>query len=273
MVVSIIKWARFLVDILSPLARNEYTIDNTFSFVQELSSLRFGRDVYMCSFDVVSLFTNIPLDETISFCTRAASSDVRIQTSINESYLTQLLNLCTKDSVFVFEEKLYKQNDGVAMGSPLGPLLANVFMCFSESKWLDDCPSSFKPLYYRRYVDDTFVLFRSRDHVQPFLQYLNTRHPNIQFTCDTEKDGILPFLDVNVRRDDVFHTSVYRKPTFTGLFSNFKSFLPLLYKINLAKCLFNRAFKICSSHAVVDKEFKNIVTLLLKNGFSSDSNR
>ena len=124
------KVARFLVDLLSPLARGEYTIDNTFSFVQELQSLRFGSDVYMCSFDVVSLFTNVPLDEAISICTRAASSDDRIHTRINESYLTQLLNLCTKESVFLFEKKLYKQSDGVAMGSPLGPLLANIFMCF-----------------------------------------------------------------------------------------------------------------------------------------------
>ena len=125
----------------------------------------------------------------------------------------------------------------------------------------------FKPIHYRRYVDDTFLLFRSPDHVLPFLNYLNTRHPNIQFTCDTEKDGMLPFLDVNIKRDDIFKTSVYRKPTFTGLFTNFHSFLPLLYKINLAKCLFTRAFRICSSHAVADKEFKNIVALLLKNSF------
>ena len=64
---------------------------------------------------------------------------------------------------FNFEGKTYKQIDGVAMGSPLSPTLANAF--FHEQIWLNECPDEFKPVYYRRYVDDIFVLFRSPDHL------------------------------------------------------------------------------------------------------------
>ena len=99
------------------------------------------------------------------------------------------------------------------------------------------------------------------------LKPLNTQHPTIQFTCDTKKDDMLPFLDVNINCDEIFKTSVYRKPTFTGLFTDFHRFLPLLYKINLAKCLFTRAFRICSSFAAADIEFKNVDALLHKNSF------
>ena len=92
-----------------------------------------------------------------------------------------------------------------------------------------NCPIDFKPVLYRRYVDDTFLLFNSRDHVQLFLTYLNSQHPNINFTFDNEQDGILPFLDVKVKKgEQEFTTSIYRKPTFTGLFSKFYSFSPIL---------------------------------------------
>jgi hypothetical protein len=84
------------------------------------------------------------------------------------------------------------------MGSPLGPLFANIFLSFHEKSWLADCPSNFKPLFCRRYVDDCFLIFQSRDHVLPFLSYLNSKHSNIQFTHELENNSSLPFLDVNV---------------------------------------------------------------------------
>ena len=74
---------------------------------------------------------------------------------------------------FIFDGKFYEQCDGVAMGSPLGPTLANVFMCHFENSWLENCPSHFKPIIYRRFVDDTLLLFRSKDHVEKFRNYLN----------------------------------------------------------------------------------------------------
>ncbi len=109
------------------------------------------------------------------------------------------------------------------MGSLLGPLFANIFMSFHEKSWLYNCPSIFKPILYGRYVDDCFLLFRSLDHVPLFLNYLNHQHPNISFTSELE-NGKLPFLDVDITRPNgKFSTSVYRKPTFTGLFTNFHS--------------------------------------------------
>ena len=82
----------------------------------------------------------------------------------------------------MFNRKFYDQVDGVAMGSPLGPLLANIFLSSHEIKWLKNCPVQFKPLHYRRYVDDSFEVFRSRNNIISFLEYLNSKHPNIKFT-------------------------------------------------------------------------------------------
>lgn len=84
------------------------------------------------------------------------------------------------------------------MGSPLGPTLVNVFLCFHERKWIEDCPNAFKPLWYQRYVDDIFLLFSSVNHLVSFKDYLNTKHPNINFTFEKEKDNSFSFLDVKI---------------------------------------------------------------------------
>ena len=121
-------------------------------------------------------------------------------------------------------------------------------MSFHEQIWLQNCPS-FKPVLYRRYVDDCFLLFRSLNHVPLFLKYLNQQHPNITFTSEVERDRKLPFLDIDISRSQgKFSTSVYRKPTFTGLFTNFHSFIPLTYKQCLVSCLIHRIFNLCSSY-------------------------
>ena len=75
------------------------------------------------------------------------------------------------------------------MGSPLGPTLAMAFMCYMEEQWLADCPLEFKPLFYKRYVDDSFLIFKPRDQIEKFLNYLNSKHPNIKFTSDIEENN------------------------------------------------------------------------------------
>ena len=124
------------------------------------------------------------------------------------------------------------------MGSLLGPALANIFMCSFESKWFRDCPNDLKPVFCRRYIDDIFVLFSTPDHADKFREYLPSKHPNINFFIEKEEDYRLPFLDIKIfRENDKFATSVYRKKTFSGVYSNFKSFIPKTCKIGLIKLL------------------------------------
>ena len=106
------------------------------------------------------------------------------------------------------------------MGPPLGPTLANAFLVYHEKNWLEHCPVEYRPLYYRRYVDDIFVLFNSAEHLKRFHSYLNSRHLNISFT-----DNIMSFLDVNtIHEKDKLISSVYGKPTFSGIYNHFDSF-------------------------------------------------
>ena len=105
-----------------------------------------------------------------------------------------------------------------------------IFLCvFMKVTYLKHCPPAFKPVFYRRYIDDTFLLFRDKSHVELFHKYLNEQHPNIKFTYEVERSKKLSFLDITITRESTFKTSVYRKPTFTGLGSSF--FQLLSYEI------------------------------------------
>ena len=106
-----------------------------------------------------------------------------------------MLDIAIKESFFTSKNKYYKQVDGIDMGSSLGPALANIFMCSFKSKCLWDCPNDFKPVFYRRYVDDLFALFSSPDHAHKSKEYLSSKHPNVTFSIEKEKDGCLRFLE------------------------------------------------------------------------------
>ena len=175
------------------------------------------------------------------------------------------MELCIEDNGFIFNGEVYKQFEGFAMGSPLSAPMANIFLCHHEKKWLDECPLAFKPIFYKRYVDDTFLVFKESQHVPLFLNYLNAKHPNIKFTMEKEENNKLNFLDMTVEKTQSNHhtnfdISVFRKRTFTGLGMNFHSFTFFNYKLNNIKTLIHRAINICSTWV----SFHNEVSFLLK---------
>ena len=261
------KLAKFLVPILEPLTLNEFTIKNSFEFATEITNINPGECV-MASFDVESLFTNIPLQETINIITDSLFKEKLRFKNFKKPDFTKLLTLAVKDSPFVFNNKLYVQKDGVSMGNPLGPTFANAFLAFHEQTWLDNCPPDFKPLLYKRYVDDSFLLFRHPNHISKFQTYLNNKHPNINFTVEQETEGKLPFLDILlIRNENSISTSIYRKSTFSGLGLNFTSFVPEQFKINAIKTLLFRCYNICSNWDYIHTELEFLTNFFQNNKF------
>ena len=116
---------------------------------------------------------------------------------VYQKYNLKNLSLATKESYFIFYGKFYKQVDGVAMGSPLGPTLTNAFLVYFEKNWLQNRSSDFKPHYYRRYVDDLFVLLPSPEHLEAFQYFLNGRQAKMSFTIENEKQNRMPFLCID----------------------------------------------------------------------------
>ena len=123
----------------------------------------------MCSFDVENLFTNISVHETINIIIdKLFTRDDSAIVGLGKKMFRSLLELTVTNAFFIFNFGLYKQIGGLGMGQPLGPTFANIFMCFHEQNWLEQCPSEFAPILYKRYIDDTFVLFKDKAHVHLF---------------------------------------------------------------------------------------------------------
>ena len=126
-----------------------------------------------------------------------------------------MLNIATKNQLFQFEGSLYEQTDGVAMGSPIGPLMANAFMCSIEDRLQDQGKL---PEFYKRYVDNTLSIMPDTETAEAFLSSLNESHPSANFTMELGEHGKLPFLGTEIRKcNGRLETRVYRKPTDTAL--------------------------------------------------------
>ena len=259
--------AKYLTEILKPYAVSEHCVKDSFQFVDDLLSTR--TIPYMCSFDIISLFTNIPVDETISICLDKMFKDTDDKVNnLSREQFRKLLCCCVKQNHFMYEDSVYDQVDGVSMGSPLGPVMANIFMSHFEHNALCDYTGN-KPFMYKRYVDDTFLVFNDRYDCELFLEFFNHRHLNIKFTAEYEENDRLPFLDVLVTRnvDVEISTSMFQK-TFSGLYMKDDSFVPVTFKYSLIYGLLTRAFRICSTQELFNHEVTVIKDLLLSNGFS-----
>ena len=107
----------------------------------------------------------------------------------------KLLTIATQ-GIFMYKDKIYKQTDGVAMGSPLGPSLANFFLGFLEKRYIINCDHA--PSFYNRYIDDICAIFTNVDSVEPFLDFINNLHQNLKFTIEYATDSF-PFLNVEMK--------------------------------------------------------------------------
>ena len=134
------------------------------------------------------------------------------------------------------------------MGSPLAPVLANIFMGFYKSKWLNEYNLN-KPNFYLRYVDNTLSVFDNEQDSLNFLDLLNKRHLNIKFTVEKQINHSIAFLDefISDVNNQNLTLQTYHKLTETGLLLSFKRFISFSYEISLIKCLIDTSFKICNN--------------------------
>ena len=182
--------------------------------------------------------------------------------------LEQLLRACTTESPFRGPDGLlYRQKEGVAMGSPLGPLFADFYMSHIEQKVLND--PNIAPHIYCRYVDDVFVDARDVDHLKQIIEVMQ-QNSVLRFTYELSVNNKIPFLDVLVHNNEgCFATTVHRKATDAGRCLNARSECPDRYKRSVIRSFIRRAVKHCSSWSDLDVEFKRLKQILVNNGYSN----
>ena len=222
----------------------------------------------MASLDVESLFTNVPVDESIDIILDSVYNHATIPPpKISRANLKTLLEICTKEAPFKhIDGSLYVQKDGVAMGSPLSCTIANFYMCHIENEVLESVPS--KPTLYCRYVDDIYVIINSEEALMSLKNEMEKKSV-LSFTIERSIESKLPFLDVLVdsSREDQYVTKVYTKPSKSQECINFNCEAPERYKTGVIKTLLARANRICSTEEGFKEETVRIKNLLVNNHF------
>ena len=254
------KLAKWLDEKLKSLSINEYTVSDPLKFAEELCGKQMANGNILVSYDVTSLFTNVPVDETIQILADKAFEkewfNWKYKLKLEKSELVELLNLAVKHQLFQIDGKSYEQVDGVAMGSPLGPLMANTFMCSLEEKLVE---RNQMPSLYHRFVDDSITSQRNNASAEAFLSTLNSLHPSVQFTMELETSGVIPFLRATlINKNGRLETKVYIKPTNTGLMLHYDSHVDVKYKKSLVLTMLNRAFRLSSSRKFFTEECERI---------------
>ena len=192
---------------------------------------------------MVSLFTSVPIDECADEIEKIIDSMEEIP--LQGNHIKRLLALCTTDVQFQFNGTLYTQTDGVAMGSPLGPILADIYMGLVEQK-LQETIGEWC-VWYGRYVDDILIIIHRQADAPELLTKFNEVHEHIDFVMEMEKEGSLPFLDVNIFREDTtLEFGWFHKPTWSGQFTHYNSFVPVQWKIGLLKGFKHKLLTLCS---------------------------
>lgn len=226
--------AKFLAKKLCPLAGNTSSyIKDSASFIQWTKNLEMNDEYLMVSFDVMPLYTMIPLDEAIE-----------VMQPIIDSETIDLLKNCLKSSYFSFKGKIYTQTHGVAIGSPLSAIIANIYVEHLEQKALKSFPYS--PKEWKRVVDDVFAKWsHGKDKLEAFLSHINGLSNHIEFTIEVEKNNQLPFLDILLtKKDGKLSSTVYRKKTHTERYLHTNSHHHLRKKVGIIKTLTTRASRI-----------------------------
>ena len=166
---------------------------------------------HIVSFDVKSLFTNVPLDRTIKLVLKRIYEKHEVSTNTTKQKMKEIHILCTKNVHFMFNGEVYKQIDRVAMASPLGPVLADILMVELDNNISPVLQENLS--FMKRYVDDT-ICFVKIGTINYITAILNNFDPNITFTYEVENDCKLPFLDVLlIKKGNNIVTTVYRKAT------------------------------------------------------------
>lgn len=255
-----------LNSIITKYLPRRYTVKSSYEFATLLKG-KTPRGI-LTSLDVESLFTNVPVKETIKIILENVYHHPELPPpDLPPTVLETLLLICTTKTPFKnINGDLYVQCEGVSMGSALGPTFADYYMCHLENKVFDDQPH-LKPDIYVRYVDDCFLVVDNIDMLERIKREFE-RESVLQFTFEKEKKNQLSFLDSLItRQNDKYKTSVYVKSTNHGDCLNYRSICPDRYKTGVIKTLLHRGYAVCSDWQSFHQEIVRIKKLLTNNNY------
>ncbi|XP_036317861.1 uncharacterized protein LOC118732864 [Rhagoletis pomonella] len=160
------------------------------------------------------LYPSIPTTETMDILFRIllGKTEKKIAKEIINTLKTTI-----NQNYFRFNNKIYRQINGLGMGNPTSAILMEVFMQSLEEKYMEHLTTNLGVSFYARYVDDIICIITG-DKKEQILDYLKEQHKNIAFTMDKEEKGKLNYLDLTIKINKTTNRleyEIYRNPTAT----------------------------------------------------------
>ena len=234
---------------------------STESIVNQIKSVKLDKDEMLVSFDVVSLYTNVPVKESIQICADLLFDKYKIGLPVDKDTFIELALLASSNVVMLTADGYYRQIEGLAMGSPCAPLLAN--------GWLSQFDSSIKDnaKVYFRYMDDIGREINISKY-ETKLTEINSLHKSLQFTGEKEKDSTLPVLDTRlINREGNLSSTWYFKPSDTGLIMNYHALAPVKYRRATVIGFVHRIYRSCSNWSNFHESIERAKDILFKNQY------
>ena len=176
------------------------SVKNTTELVTALNTLQMKPSFRLVSFDVTNMYTNIPIIEAIN----TIENNLKSNNSVKEiEEIVRLLRVVLTQNVFQFDNKIYTQREGLAMGSPLSGLIADIFINALENAFLEKT-STKGIVIWKRYVDDVICIYDTElTSEETILQSINSLHHSIKFTKESETDRKINYLDITIERKEL----------------------------------------------------------------------
>ena len=261
--------AKYIIKILQNYCGETLSfVKDSRDFIKKTKHLSINpEEETLVSFDVSAPFTSIPLpvalqviNSKISTCT-SFTNVCKIHT---EKYI-KLLEFTLTNCIFCFNKKIYNQLQGAAMGSPVSPVIANIYMEHFESLAISTSSTLIK--WWFRYVDDVHRTTR-KDHINKLQEHLNSIDPQIRFTIELWGTDGLPFLNILVKpTPNSTEPTAYRKSTHTDRYLHYNSIHPTSANLSVIQTLFHRAKQVCSTPEFLAKEMDHLHKVLQGNHY------
>ena len=242
-------------------------LKDTNDFLQKIDQLgEIPDDTLIVSFDVTSLYTNIPAHEALRVAHNTLRDNRHGSLKPHNSELVRMLCMVLKNNNFEFNGEHYLQTSGVAMGTRVAPTIANLVMDNFEK--LHVYTYHKQPLVWWRFIDDVFSLWtHGRSALYDFLDHLNSVHRTIKFTMEVS-NARGNFLDCTViKENNKLYTTLFTKPTDTHMYLNFQSCHPYHTKSGGPYSQLLRVKRICSKESDFTKESNLLISHYQRRGY------
>jgi hypothetical protein len=270
-----------LTRILKPLSESGRSfLKNTAQLKGMLRDIVLDDECLLASLDVVALYPSIPVKKALEIVKEKLENDETLEgrTKWKVDDIMKLLEISMDTHFVTLDGTIWTQTDGCPIGKSISGEIAEIYMDWFEETYVFNEENDFKPIFWKRMRDDIFLIWkdsdkkttksRGSDDLDQFLWKLNGKEIRIQFTLEREKTGVLPFLDMSIKRQGKdFITKVYRKETHTQRYVNWRSNHPRNCLLGVLKGLIHRAHLICDLKEDLLDELSLLKDVFIANGY------